>query len=73
MFLNMSKSLGGNQFNSIPEAAKGFMMETNFENTSNGKSKGDTTSMIVTKISKETLEINTNQYQKMNLGNFMKN
>lgn len=73
MFLNMNNSLGGNPFNSIPEAAKGFMMETNFENTSEGKNRGDTTSMIVTKITKETLEINTKQYQKMNLGSFMKN
>ena len=37
MFFNISKSLGGNTFNNIPENAQGFMMEMHFENTSKWK------------------------------------
>jgi hypothetical protein len=72
MFMNMNKSLGGNQFQAFPEAAKGFLMETNFEDNT-GKNKGDKTSMVVTKIDKKSLQVSTKEYQKMNLGSFMKN
>ncbi len=72
MFLNMSKSLGGDQFQSFPDAAKGFLMETNFEDNT-GKNKGDKTSMVVTKIDKKSLQISTKEYQKIDLGGFMKN
>jgi len=67
MFLNLSESLGGNKFQNIPNAAKGFMMEMHFENISNGE-KG---SMVVTGITKKTKTIRTNDYQLMNLSGFM--
>ena len=35
MFLNISKSLGGNTFDNVPQNAQGFMMEMHFENLSN--------------------------------------
>ncbi len=73
MFLNLSKSLGGNQFDKIPETAKGFMMEMFFEDTSNGENHGDKSSMIVISISKKTKVINIKDYQIMNLSSFMKN
>lgn len=73
MFLNLNKSLGGNQFDKIPETAKGFMMEMHSENTSNGENHGDKSSMIVISISKKTKVINTKDYQIMNLSGFMKN
>ncbi len=69
MFLNLSKSLGGNNFKNIPMAAKGFMMEMNFENIS----KNEKGSMVVTKISKKSKSINTKDYQMMNLSRFMQN
>lgn len=69
MFLNMSKSLGGNEFQNIPDAAQGFMMEMHYEN----KSKNEKGSMVVTGISKNIKTINTKDYQMMNLSGFMQN
>ncbi len=68
MFANLSKSLGGNTFQKIPESAKGFMMEMYFQNTETGEK----TSMIVKDISKKNRSINTKDYQFMNLSKFMK-
>lgn len=67
MFFNISQSLGGNSFSTVPEEAKGFMMEMKFENTETNE-KG---SMTVIDI--QTLEnnINMNEYQLMSLGQFM--
>lgn len=67
MFFNISQSLGGNSFSTVPEEAKGFMMEMQFENTETNE-KG---SMTVIDI--QTLEnnINMNEYQLMSLGQFM--
>jgi len=69
MFYSINESLGGNTFKSIPQDAKGFMMETHFENLVNGE-KGK---MIVTEINKQSKSINTSEYQYMNLSQFMKN
>jgi len=69
MFLNMSKSLGGETFKNIPDSAKGFTMEMNYEN----KSNGDKSSIVVTHISKKSKIIKTADYQMMNLSGFMKN
>lgn len=52
MLFNLSESLGGNTFDQIPEAAKGFMMEMSYENFST-KEKG---SMQVLDIQKPTTE-----------------
>ena len=68
MFFNISKSLGGNTFDDIPENAQGFMMEMYFENLSNME-KG---SMKVTDIEKTNKIIMMNEYQLMSLGQFMK-
>lgn len=68
MFANLNKSLGGNPFQKIPEAAKGFMMEMHFENTHNG----ERSSMYVKSISKKAKSINMKAYQSMNLSRFMK-
>ena len=67
MFFNISKSLGGNTFENIPENAQGFMMEMHFENSSNGQ-KG---SMTVVNIDKSKKLIMMNEYQLMSLGQFM--
>ncbi len=67
MFFNLSNSLGGNSFSNIPEEAKGFMMEMNFENSSTNE-KG---SMTVIDIQKLEKTINTKDYQLMSLGQFM--
>lgn len=67
MFFNISKSLGGNTFENIPENAQGFMMEMHFENLSD-KEKG---SMTVTNIERTNKKIMMNDYQLMSLGQFM--
>lgn len=67
MFFNISKSLGGNTFEEIPENAKGFMMEMHYENLSN-KEKG---SMTVTNIESADKKIMMSDYQLMSLGQFM--
>ncbi|MDN3641233.1 DUF4412 domain-containing protein [Lutimonas halocynthiae] len=67
MFFNLSKSLGGNSFNTIPEEAKGFMMEMHYENSENN----ETTTMTVIDIQSIKNTINMNEYQLMNLGQFM--
>lgn len=67
MFFNISKSLGGNTFDDIPESAQGFMMEMHFENSSNME-KG---SMTVIDIEKSEKVIMMNEYQLMSLGQFM--
>ncbi|MDH3321397.1 MAG: DUF4412 domain-containing protein [Flavobacteriaceae bacterium] len=69
MFENLNTSLGGNPFQSIPEAAKGFMMEMHFESQLNGSK----TSMYVKDISKKKKTINVKDYQLMNLSGLMKN
>ena len=69
IFLNMNKSLGGNKFQNIPDAAKGFMMEMHYEN----KSDGETGSMIATGIFKKNKTLVTKEYQLMNLSGFMQN
>ena len=67
MFFNLSKSLGGNSFNTIPEEAKGFMMEMQFENIdTNEKGK-----MTVIDIQTLKNNIKMNEYQLMSLGQFM--
>ena len=67
MFFNISKSLGGNTFDNIPESAQGFMMEMHFENSSNME-KG---SMTVIDIESSEKIIMMNNYQLMSLGQFM--
>lgn len=67
MFFNLSKSLGGNSFNTIPEEAKGFMMEMHYENSESN----ETTTMTVIDIQSIKNTINMNEYQLMNLGQFM--
>jgi len=67
MFFNLSKSLGGNSFNTIPEEAQGFMMEMHYENSENN----ETTTMTVIDIQSIKNTINMNEYQLMNLGQFM--
>ena len=67
MFFNLSKSLGGNSFNSIPEEAKGFMMEMHFEDTDSNE-KG---TMTVIDIQEVKNTIRMDEYQLMNLGQFM--
>jgi hypothetical protein len=67
MFYSINESLGGKTFKNIPKDAKGFMMETHFENLVNGE-KGK---MIVTEINKQSKSINTSEYQYMNLSQFM--
>lgn len=67
MFFNISKSLGGNTFDNIPENAQGFMMEMHFENSSNME-KG---SMTVIDIESSEKIIIMNNYQLMSLGQFM--
>lgn len=69
MFFNISKSLGGNTFDNVPENAKGFMMEMHFENSSNME-KG---SMTVISIESSKKIIMMNNYQLMSLGQFMQN
>ena len=68
MFFNMSKSLGGNSFQNIPQEAKGLLMEMNFEH----KTKNENGKMVVKEIRKESKSINTDGYQFMNLSQFMK-
>ena len=68
MFFNMSKSLGGNSFQNIPQEAKGLLMEMNFEH----KTKNEKGKMVVKEIRKESKSINTDGYQFMNLSQFMK-
>jgi len=67
MFFNISKSLGGNTFENIPETAKGFMMEMHFENLSTM----ETGIMTVTDIEKSEKTIIMADYQLMNLSQFM--
>ncbi len=67
MFFNISRSLGGNTFDNIPENAKGFMMEMHFENLSNME-KG---TMKVINIENTKKIIMMNDYQLMSLGQFM--
>ena len=67
MFFNLSKSLGGNSFDTIPDEAKGFMMEMHFENAENNEK----TTMTVIDIQSTKNTINMNEYQLMNLGQFM--
>lgn len=67
MFFNISKSLGGNTFEEIPDHAKGFMMEMHFENLTNNE-KG---SMTVINIQKADKNILMSEYQLMSLGQFM--
>ena len=67
MFFNISKSLGGNTFDQVPENAKGFMMEMHFENLSNTE-KG---SMTVIDIESFEKIIMMKNYQLMSLGQFM--
>ncbi|MGI9533170.1 DUF4412 domain-containing protein [Lutimonas sp.] len=67
MFFNLSNSLGGNSFSDVPEEAKGFMMEMNFEDA-NKKEKGSMTVINIEKIEKT---INTADYQLMSLGQYM--
>lgn len=67
MLFNLSESLGGNTFDQIPEAAKGFMMEMTYENFST-KEKG---SMQVLDIQKTNNRILMSDYQLMSLGQFM--
>jgi hypothetical protein len=69
MFYNVSKSLGGSSFGSIPKEAKGLMMEMHFEH----KSKDERGKMIVKEIRKESKSIETEGYQFMNLSQFMQN
>lgn len=69
MFYNVSKSLGGSSFGSIPKEAKGLMMEMHFEH----KSKDESGKMVVKEIRKESKSIQTEGYQFMNLSQFMKN
>ncbi|MEN8124268.1 MAG: DUF4412 domain-containing protein [Bacteroidota bacterium] len=68
MFSNLNRSLGGDQFNNFPDAAKGLMMEMFFE----GKN-GEKNTMKVIDINKKSSEISTTGYQFMNLSKFMKN
>ncbi len=68
MFSKLNKSLGGDQFNNFPDAAKGLMMEMHFEG--NG---GEKTNMKVVSINKKSSEISTAGYQFMNLSRFMRN
>jgi len=67
MFFNLSNSLGGNSFTNVPEAAKGFMMEMNFENSDRNE-KGRMTVIDIQKLEKT---INTSEYQVMSLGQYM--
>jgi len=67
MFANFNKSLRSNPFESIPEAAKGFMMEMHMVNDKGGKS-----SMYVKRISKKNKTIHIKDYKLMNLSGFMK-
>lgn len=69
MFYNVSKSLGGSSFGSIPKEAKGLMMEMQFEH----KTKDERGKMIVKEIRKESKSIETEGYQFMNLSQFMQN
>lgn len=69
MFYNVSKSLGGSSFGSIPKEAKGLMMEMQFEH----KSKDEHGKMMVKQIRKESKSIDTEKYQFMNLSQFMQN
>ena len=68
MFYNVSKSMGGSSFGSIPKEAKGLMMEMQFEH----KSKDERGKMMVKEIRKESKTIETEGYQFMNLSRFMK-
>ena len=67
MFFNLSNSLGGNSFNTIPEEAKGFMMEMHFEDA-DSKEKGTMTVIDIQDV-KNTIKMD--EYQLMNLGQFM--
>jgi hypothetical protein len=67
MFFNMSKSLGGNTFDHIPEDAQGLMMEMNYEDFEQ-QEKG---SMKVVDIQKTQKSVSMSDYQLMNMGNWM--
>lgn len=67
MFYNISKSLGGNTFDQIPENAKGFMMEMYFEDLQD-KQKG---SMKVIDIQETEKSIHMDEYQRLSLGQYM--
>jgi hypothetical protein len=67
MFFNMSKSLGGNTFDYIPEDAQGLMMEMNYEDFEQ-QEKG---SMKVVDIQKTQKSVSMSDYQLMNMGNWM--
>ncbi len=68
MFSNLNKSLGGDQFNNYPDAAKGLMMEMHFESKN-----GEKSNMKIIDINKKSTEISTDGYQFMNLSKFMNN
>lgn len=67
MFYNLSKSLGGSTFKHIPSDAKGFMMEMDYENTISG----DKSRMTVIDIQKKSKAIQTDDFQYMNISQFM--
>lgn len=67
MFFNLSKSLGGNSFNTIPEEAKGFMMEMHFEDAESNE-KGTMTVIDIQEV-KNTIKMD--DYQLMSLGQYM--
>jgi hypothetical protein len=69
MFYNVSKSLGGSSFASIPKEAQGLMMEMQFEH----KNKDERGSMVVKEIRKQSKSVDTQDYQFMNLSQFMQN
>ncbi|WKK66184.1 DUF4412 domain-containing protein [Lutimonas zeaxanthinifaciens] len=64
MFLNLSKSLGGNTFNEIPEEAHGLMMEMFFHD-SNSNQKGQ---MKLTSIEPIENKIVISDYQVLSFG-----
>lgn len=64
MFLNLSKSLGGNTFNEIPEEAHGLMMEMFFHD-SNSNQKGQ---MKLTSIEPIENKIIISDYQVLSFG-----
>ncbi len=67
IFFNLSNSLGGNSFSNVPEAAKGLMMEMQFEDSKSNE-KGTMTVIDIQKLEKT---INTNEYQLMSLNQYM--
>lgn len=67
MFFNLSKSLGGNSFEHIPEEAQGLMMEMTFEHLD----KNEKGRMKVQDIQSIGKTISMKDYQTLNLGGFM--